>query len=144
MTHEIDETVYAIVGSTPALLRTLLTGLPADVRDAELDGGWSARHCLAHVLDTEEIIVGRMQQLVAEERPAFRPIDAPARLVEGGYLTRDIESLLSEFEARRAEAIAWLRTVPSEALDRVGSTNGRARSASRTSRTSGPTTTSCT
>ena len=118
--RQIDPTVFAIVGGTPAMLRTLLAQLPPDARDAELDDGWSARHCLAHVLDTEDVIVGRMRRIVQEERPFIRSIDAAARLIEGGYLARTTESLLDEFALRRAEDIAWLRALPPEALDRVG------------------------
>jgi DinB superfamily len=118
--RSIDPTVFAIVSATPVLLRTLFAQLPPDARDAELDEGWSVRHCLAHVLDTEDVIVGRMKRIVVEERPFIRSIDAPARLRDGGYLTRDTESLLTEFETRRAEGIAWLRALSPEALDRVG------------------------
>jgi DinB superfamily len=120
MTGEIDETVFAIVGATPSLLRSLFAQLPPDARDAELDDGWSVRHCLAHVLDTEEVIVGRMRRIVADERPFIRSIDAPARLRDGGYLARDTESLLADFETRRAEGIAWLKALSQAQLDRVG------------------------
>jgi DinB superfamily len=120
MVREIDPTVFAIVGVTPAMLRTLFAQLPPDARDAELDEGWSVRHCLAHVLDTEDVIVGRMKRIVDEERPYVRSIDAPARLRDGGYLARNTESLLTEFETRRAEGIAWLKALPKSQLDRVG------------------------
>jgi hypothetical protein len=116
----IDPTVFAIVGATPAILRALFAQLPPEARDAEVDDGWSMRHCLAHVLDTEHVIVGRMKRIVQEERPFIHSIDAPARLIEGGYLTRDTESLLDEFKTRRAEGIAWLRALPAEALVRSG------------------------
>ena len=118
--HQIDPTVFAIVGATPAILRALFARLPPEARDAELDEGWSARHCLAHVLDTEDVIVGRMRRIVEEERPFIRSIDAPARLRDGGYLARDWESLLNEFETRRAEGIAWLRALPPGQLGRAG------------------------
>jgi DinB superfamily len=120
MAREIDPTVFAIVSATPAILGALFAQLPPEARDAELDEGWSVRHCLAHVLDTEEVIVGRMQRIVAEARPFIRSIDAPARLRDGGYLERDWRSLLAEFETRRAEGIAWLRAVPPQSLDRAG------------------------
>jgi hypothetical protein len=116
----IDPTVFAIVTATPAMLRDLFAPLPPEARDAELDEGWSARHCLAHLLDTEDVIVGRMRRVVEEERPFIRSIDAPARLRDGGYLTREWQDLLAEFEIVRAEGIAWLRSLPAAALDRVG------------------------
>jgi hypothetical protein len=118
--HRIDPTVFSIVGATPAILRGLSAQLPPEARDAELDEGWSARHCLAHVLDTEDVIVGRMRRIVEEERPFIASIDAPARLRDGGYLARATESLLADFETRRAEGIAWLRALPPSQLNRVG------------------------
>ena len=116
----IDPTVFAIVTATPALLRALFAQLPSDARDAELDDGWSVRHCLAHVLDTEDVIVGRMKRLVAEDRPYVRSIDAAARVRDGGYLARHWQSLLNEFETRRAEGIAWLRALPPQQVSRAG------------------------
>jgi len=120
MTSEIDETVFAVVVATPLMLRALFEQLPAAARDAELDQGWSVRHCIAHLLDTEDVIVGRMQRIVSEDRPFIRSIDAPVRLVDGGYLTRETQAMLSEFERRRAQGIAWLQAVQSTVLDRVG------------------------
>ncbi len=119
-TNHIDETVFAIAAATPAILRPLFAQLPPEACDAEMDDGWSARHCLAHLVDTEDVIVGRMRRVVTEERPFIPSINAPARLAEGGYLTRDTESLLRDFETRRAEGIAWLRSLSAEALDRKG------------------------
>jgi hypothetical protein len=119
-TPSINPTVFAIVGATPQLLRALFAQLPPKTRDAELDEGWSARHCLAHLLDTEDVIVGRMRRVVEKERPIIRSIDAPARLAEGGYLRRGWQSLLAEFETRRAHGVDWLRAQPPAALGRVG------------------------
>jgi hypothetical protein len=120
MAREIDETVFAIVEATPAMLRVLFAQLPPEARDAGLDDGWSARHCLAHLLDTEDVIIGRMRRIVEEERPFIRSIDATARLRDGGYLARDWQSLLAEFETHRAEGIAWLRALAPSQLRRAG------------------------
>lgn len=120
MPREIDETVFAVVGATPSILCALISQLPPEMRDDELDDGWSVRHCLAHLLDTEDVIVGRMQRIVAQEKPFIRSIDASARLIEGRYLTREPESLLREFEQVRVAGIAWLRDLPGGRLDRLG------------------------
>jgi len=57
---------------------------------------------------------------VSGERPYIRSIDPPARLVEGGYASRNLEDLLVELERRRAGDVAWLRSLPVEALDSQG------------------------
>jgi hypothetical protein len=117
---EVDETVFAIVGATPVSLRAFFAGLPPEVRTAAVDDGWSPLHVLAHLLDTEDVIVDRMRRIVEEERPFIASIDAPARLAQSGYLNRDVEALLSEFAARRAAGIAWLRAMSPAQLARLG------------------------
>ena len=117
---EIDPTVFAIVEATSSLLRAFYAGLPRELLHDPVDDGWSPLHVLAHLLDTEDVIVGRMRRIVEEERPSIRSIDATARLQASGYLDRDVESLLRDFEARRAGGIAWLRAMTSAQLARLG------------------------
>ncbi len=120
MSSDVDKTVFAVVGATPAILRAFFADLPEPVRIAAVDDGWSPRHVLAHLLDTEDVIVGRMQRIVEEERPFIRSIDAQARLQQPGYLDRDVDALLREFETRRTEGIAWLRAMSPAQLARLG------------------------
>jgi hypothetical protein len=115
----IDPTVFAVVTQTPSVLRCLVDQLPTAVVEAAVDQGWSPRHVIAHVLDTEDVIVGRMQRIVVEERPFIRSIDPPARLAAGGYLERTAESLLTELQIRRAQGIEWLQERGDE-LSRTG------------------------
>jgi hypothetical protein len=116
----LDPTVFAIVEATPVVLRALFAHLPEAAQTEEIDDGWSARHVLAHVLDTEDVIVGRMHRILEEERPFIRSIDATARLAQSGYLQRDTNLLLHDFEARRAEGIAWLGAATPAQLARLG------------------------
>jgi hypothetical protein len=117
---EIDEGVFAVVSATAELLRAFYAELPAGVLNDAVDAGWSPLHVLGHLLDTEDVIVGRMRRIVEEERPFIRSIDAPARLIESGYLQRDVEILLRDFAKRRAEGIAWLRSMSPAQLARLG------------------------
>jgi len=116
----IDDSVFSVLETTPGLLRLLIEAMPAASVEAAVDDGWSPRHALAHVLDTEEVIAGRIRRIVEQERPFIRSIDPPARLRDGGYLERGVESLLSELERRRAEDVAWLKTLTASQLGRVG------------------------
>jgi hypothetical protein len=118
--RQIDPTVFAVAGATPVVLRAFYAGLPAAILHDPIDDGWSPLHVLAHLLDTEDVIVGRMRRIVEEERPFIRSIDATARLLESGYLQRDVESLLRDFAARRAEGLAWLRAMTPAQLARLG------------------------
>ena len=86
-----------------------------------IDDGWSPKDVAAHVLDTDAgVIRARIARIVGEERPFIRSIDPTARLQEGGYAARDIESLLVELEAHRRESLAWLRTLSPALLARTG------------------------
>ena len=116
----IDDSVFSILETTPGLLRLLFGSLPAGNVEAAVDDGWSPKHALAHVLDTEEVIAGRIRRIVEEESPFIRSIDPQARLRDGDYLARDVESLLSELERRRTEDVAWLRTLTAAQLARMG------------------------
>jgi hypothetical protein len=120
MAPELDETVFGVVGVTPAVLRGVYAALPSDLLDDAVDDCWSPRYVLAHLLDTEDVIVGRLRRLVAEDRPLIQSIDAPARVNQSGYLADNVESLLSEFEARHIENIAWLRKLSAAQLARLG------------------------
>ena len=116
----VNPTVFAVLEATPPVLRALFAKLPDATGTEPLDDGWSARHVLAHVLDTEEVIVGRMRRIVEEDRPFIASIDPLARLQAAGYLERNVDSLLHDFETRRAEGIAWLRSATDAQLARLG------------------------
>jgi hypothetical protein len=117
---DLDEAVFAVVGASSALLRAFYSDLPPDVLHEDLDDGWSPLHVLAHLLDTEDVIVGRMRRIVEEQRPFIRSIDATGRLEASGYLQRDVETLLRDFEVRRAAGVAWLRSMSPAQLARLG------------------------
>jgi DinB superfamily len=120
MAPDLEEIVFGVVGVTPAVLRGVYACLPSDLLDDPVDDGWSPRHVLAHLLDTEDVIFGRLRRIVAEDRPFIQSIDAPARVNQSGYLAHSIDSLLSKFEGRRIENIEWLRKLSAAHLARLG------------------------
>ena len=121
MNETIDTTAVGVLAATPTVLRGLFAGIPAAVAADPCDDGWSAKDALAHMLDVElGVISTRIRRILDEERPFIRSIDAPARLVEGGYADRSVESLLSEFAAAREQHVAWLCTLTPGQLARAG------------------------
>ena len=96
-------------------------GVGEDVAGESRDDGWSAKDALAHMLDVElGVISVRVRRMLDEDRPFIRSIDAPARLVEGGYAARSAESLLDELTEARERHVAWLRTLTVEQFARSG------------------------
>jgi hypothetical protein len=121
MTEPIHPAASAILRSTPATLRSLVGGLPAETLLAPLDDGWSVRDVIVHLLDTNSgVIASRIRRIVTEDHPRISSIDAPARLEAGGYRSRDVASLLDELAQKRDEELAWVLSQPLDALDRTG------------------------
>lgn len=116
----LDPSVFVILGSTGWRLRELLTELPDSTLTKALDEGWSVKHALAHLVDTEDVIAGRIRRIVTEDQPFIESIDPTARLKQGGYLKRGLEDLLAEFEMNRNFGLTLLKTLSDEKLARLG------------------------
>ncbi len=121
MTNAVHPNTFAVLTATPATLRALL----ADYSEAELrapvDDGWSVRHCVAHILDVDDVIgTGRIARIVAEDRPFIRSIDPAARMNERGLLDRDVASLLDELARTRPGRVAAVAALTATDLGREG------------------------
>jgi hypothetical protein len=117
----IDPAATAILRSTPVTLRALFRSIPDSVALAAVDEGWSPRDALAHIIDTEAgVLADRVRRIVEEHRPFIRSIDAPARLVAGGYGARSVASLLDELDTLRREHLLWLPALTDTQLARSG------------------------
>ena len=118
---ELDPTALDILATAPVFLRRLAESVPEAAAEVPRDEGWSVKDVVAHLVDTEGVSFSeRIERILAEERPLLRPIDPPARLKELGYDRRGLGDLLDELERRRPENVAWLRSLPSQQLARVG------------------------
>jgi hypothetical protein len=103
------------------VLRAFFASTPAEAGLLTVDQGWSPRDALAHLVDTEKgVLAERVRRMTEEDRPFIRSIDAPARLVEGGYRERTVGSLLDELYGLRENHVSWLRGLDSVMLARCG------------------------
>jgi hypothetical protein len=117
----IDPAALTLIAQTPATLRALLSGLPSSLLTAPNDEGWSLKDIVAHLHDVERVAFSeRIERLLREPRPFIHSIDPPARLIAGGYATRDLDQLLDELHQRRAEHAAWLSGLSAAELERRG------------------------
>ena len=117
----IDPSVLRILETTPDVLGALLGGAPDAALTAPVDEGWSVRHVVAHVLDVETVIyTDRIQRMLREDGPFIRSIDPLARMNERGLLGRDVASLLRDLATGRPAAVAALRALTAEQLQRGG------------------------
>lgn len=120
MHRTVDEAI-ALLGATPALIRSSVAGVSREVLDGSQPDVWGARQVLEHLLDVERIAFrDRIGRILDEDRPYIRSIDPPGRLKEGGYAERTLEDLLAAFELLRTESIAWLHSIDAGDFDREG------------------------
>ncbi len=117
----LDTTAFEILEGTPAALRALIGRIPKEALERPIDDSWSAKHVVAHLLDAQGVaFTDRMRRIVAEDRPRIQPIDPSQRLEEQRYASWTFDQLLSEFERRRREDVAFLRALSPGDLQRVG------------------------
>ncbi len=112
---------FSLVANTPAVLEAMLAGLPPELLEGPADGGWTPKDVVAHLLDVQEIaFVTRIRRIIEEDNPVILPIEPSERLEFGGYDSKSLADLLSEFRAQRARDIAWMKSLPPKALARTG------------------------
>ncbi len=88
--------------------------VPAARRSESIDGGWSARQILEHLLDAELIFSTRMRVAVAEPGKAIVPFDQNlySARIPNGQIPDDL--LLDALAALRGVNLAVLRALPDE------------------------------
>jgi hypothetical protein len=118
--RDTELAAIAVLEATPAVLRALFTGLPTSIATARLDRDWSPKDVLNHFVDVEQFAFReRIRRMIDEDRPFIQSIDPVARLHDPKWQNIGVASLLDDLAAKRAETIAWLRTLTEEQLTRV-------------------------
>ncbi len=119
--NTIDPAAIDVISQTPAVLRALLAGLPAELLHQPNAEGWSLKDIVAHLHDAEGIaFVERISRMLSEDEPFIRSIDPPARLAAGGYAARALLTLLDELQQQRAQHVEWLSQLGADELARAG------------------------
>lgn len=109
--------VVATLERTPAALRAMLTGLPAEVVHATEGGeSWSPFDIIGHLIHGERTDwIPRVQIILAEGRSEFERFDRFAQFeASRGH---SVEGLLGEFAALRAANLDTLRGMLAEGID---------------------------
>lgn len=121
MTDFVTETTD-LLARTPVMLRSLLGGLPDSwINTPDTPGGWRPRDVVGHLITGDQSDWMTRTRRILEEGTA-RPFD---RFERFAMLERDrdrpLAELLEEFAALRADNLAALRTLVTDAdLDRRG------------------------
>ena len=110
----------------PATLRAAVGGLSREQLVARpVAGKWSTLEVVCHLADFDPILADRMKRVIAEDRPPLLGADEQRFAAALAYHQRDLEEELALIEQTRAQLARILRTLPDEALGRVGVHNER-------------------
>jgi hypothetical protein len=110
----------------PGALRRAVAGMSREqLRARPVTGKWSTLEVLCHLADFEPIMADRMKRIIAEERPALLGASEVRFAAALAYQERDAEEELILIERTRSQMARILRTLPAEALARVGVHNER-------------------
>ena len=83
-------------------------------------GKWSTLEVVCHLADFEPILADRMKRVIAEDRPQLVGADEGRFAAALAYHERNLEEELTIIEHTRSQLARILRTLPAEALARVG------------------------
>lgn len=108
-----------LLEATPGVLRGLMSEMTDDdSRWKPAPDRFSVAEVLAHLAHSEgHCYRMRVDRLLAEHRPTFEPDDAQMYL--DLYRNADPRKAFDEFKQQRADNVAYLRGLPSEAGGRV-------------------------
>jgi uncharacterized damage-inducible protein DinB len=93
--------------------------IPAEKRAEPIDGGWSARQILQHLMETEIIFSSRMRTAIANPGGSLLPFDPD--LYEARIPNDEVpdDLLLDALAALRSVNISLLRALPDEAWNQT-------------------------
>jgi hypothetical protein len=122
------EEILSRLETGPARIASLTEGLTeTQLHTPPSDAEWSANDVLAHLRSCNDVWGGYIKRMVAEDLPTVRVISPRNYIRRTDYLTLDFAPSLEAFTKARAELMALLRSLPSEAWQRTCIATGAGR-----------------
>ena len=90
------------------------------------DGKWSIREIVGHISDGERVLAYRALRAARGDSTPLEGYDAEAYVGPAGFDVRSLADLRAELRAVRESTRYFFASLPNEAWDRVGVTEGRA------------------
>ena len=110
-----------VLMATPALLRSMLAGLPESAVDVPGDEGWSPKDVVAHLLSiSAKASLERVRLILEHDNPVIPNMDEEATLNDSGMRSWRLARLLDEFDVERGERMAALMDLSDAELKRHG------------------------
>jgi len=115
-----DELVDALA-AMPSRLREVLRGLQAGALTRVLDGGgWSAIEVVRHVRDAVQVYGMRFKWMILQDDPFLPNYDEDRWVAASPDGPAQLDAVLDELAAYRAETVRLLRALPAEGWSRRG------------------------
>jgi hypothetical protein len=115
----LDPAAMATLARTPAVLRSMLEGMPEAAITTPGAEGWSPKDVVAHLLSIHYAAsVQRVKWIL--ENAVVPNVDEDETLRASGMRDWPLSRLLDEYATARAEAMVWLRELTPEQLARTG------------------------
>jgi hypothetical protein len=121
----LQELIDAYLAGPPALRRAVAGLTREQLLARPVPGKWSTLEVVCHLADFDPILADRMKRIIAEDRPPLLGADEKRFAAALAYHERDLEEELTLIERTRGQLARILRTLPPEALARVGVHNER-------------------
>jgi len=107
---------------TPIVLLALLGHIPRHrYRERRLAGKWTIHEQVCHLVDAQEILIGRFQQFEREENPHISAHDPTGEQDDNCYLDMDLDAALARFPRIRHEMVEMLRSYSDAYWSKAGS-----------------------
>ena len=84
---------------------------------------WSVKEVLGHLIDTERVFVYRAMSIARDEKQSLPGFDQDEYVMTGGFDSRSLESLTSEYEAVRNATIAFFESLEKASWLKTGMAN---------------------
>ncbi len=104
---------------TPARLEDRLRGVPAARLTARPAEGWSIQELVGHLVQTEELHVGRVDDFLAGAPVLRAALYQKGRVESARFNERPLEELLREFRAARSAYVRRLEALSAADVERM-------------------------
>jgi hypothetical protein len=122
---EMSQLIDSYLAGVETLRKAVAGMTPAQLQARPVPGKWSTQEVVCHLADFDPILADRMKRVIAEDRPTLVGADENRFAAALAYGERDVAEELAIIDKTRRQLARILRTLPAEALTRVGIHNER-------------------
>ena len=119
MLYSTPEEAIAVLAAIPDQIETLARQAGGRTVVSE-EGEWTANEVVGHLADAARYWGARMFYVVREDEPYLPGVDQEMLATIFAHRYRTLDELLATFRLVSAGNVAFLRTVPRDAWERIG------------------------